>query len=526
MMAGPPLASSTRRPSDDLAARKLAEQAISRAAGAPLVGGNSIELLIDAPANYAAWLKAMRASRHSILLENYIIRDDVIGREFREVLVQRAKAGLEVYVIYDWLGCIGNSGARFWKPLIDAGGKVRCYNPFRFSSPLGWINRDHRKLLLIDREIAFVGGLCISEKWLGDPKRDRAPWRDTAVSVRGPVVTEFERAFSDIWVQLGTPLQITPLPELQDTGEIDVRVVATEPDTAGVFRLDQMIAAMARHSLWLSDAYFVGLSPYVQALAAAARDGVDVRLLVPGASDLPVVASMSRSGYRPLLEAGVRVFEWNGAMMHAKTAVADGRWARVGSSNLNISSWMGNCELDIAVENKEFARQMEEQYLRDLENATEIVLTSRQHIRAERKRMRVRRAGGSSGRAAASALRLAHTVGAALGNRRVIGKNEANTLPWSVIPIFLFASAVIMWPRLLAWPAAVFACWAGLALVARYIRLRTNVDAPPLNSATQKEAFEDEVGTATQSKSQTTADIQTDNRKPDENTEHIEETCL
>ena len=117
-----------------------------------------------------------------------------------------------------------------------------------------------------------------------------------------------------------------------------------------------MIAAMARRTLWLTDAYFVGIAPYVQALRAAALDGVDVRLLVPGASDIPVISPLSRSGYRPLLEAGIRVFEWNGPMLHAKTAVADCRWARVGSSNLNIASWISNYELDMAIEDEDFAR--------------------------------------------------------------------------------------------------------------------------------------------------------------------------
>ena len=158
-------------------------------------------------------------------------------------------------------------------------------------------------------------------------------------------------------------------------------MVATVPNTAGLYRLDQLIAAMARRSLWVTDAYFVGVAPYVQAVSAAARDGVDVRLLVPGTSDIPAVASISRAGYRPLLEAGVRVFEWNGSMLHAKTAVADGRWARVGSSNLNLASWIGNCELDIAIEDEVFARCMEAQYETDLGNATEIVLKLPRRLR-------------------------------------------------------------------------------------------------------------------------------------------------
>ena len=452
--------------------RRAAQQALSRAAGAPLVGGNAIDLLIDAPANYSAWLAALRGARHRILLENYIIRDDDIGREFRAVLVGRAEAGVRVHVIYDWLGCLGQSRAKFWQPLIEAGGSVRRYNPFRIASPFGWINRDHRKLLLVDREVGFLGGICISTKWLGTGK-DGTTWRDTAVSVRGPALLELEQGFADVWSQLGSPLPADARMSMPFVaGDMDVRVIATQPETAGMFRLDQMIAAMAQQSLWLADAYFVGVAPYVQALAAAARDGVDVRLLVPGASDLPMVAAMSQSGYRALLEAGVRVFEWNGSMMHAKTAVADCRWARVGSSNLNVASWIGNCELDIAVENVVFAQLMQQQYLRDLANATEIVLTTRQRVRRENPRASVHRAGGSSGRAAASALRLAHSVGAALGNRRVFAESETRMLPWLVLPIFLFALIAMIWPRVLAWPIAVLAVWVGAALLGRYLRAR------------------------------------------------------
>ena len=145
-----------------------------------------------------------------------------------------------------------------------------------------------------------------------------------------------------------------------------MRVIAGAPNATGTYRLDLVIASLAHQRLWLTDAYFVGTSAYVQALAAAARDGVDVRLLVPGASDIPALSPLSRAGYRALLEAGVRVFEWNGTMLHAKTAVADGFWARVGSTNLNIASWMGNYELDVAIEDRHFAEAMATQYDADL----------------------------------------------------------------------------------------------------------------------------------------------------------------
>ncbi len=347
---------------DNLAVRLLAEQAFSRAAGAPLLEGNKVDLLIDARVNFDAWLAAIRSAQSLILIENYIFRDDATGRAFRDAMAERAASGVRVAVIRDWLGCKGQSSLSFWQPLIEAGGEVRTYNPFRLSSPFGWLSRDHRKLLVVDNTVAFIGGICVSGTWLGDPDRGIAPWRDTAIAVRGPALRDLANAFADSWTTLGDALPESVL-ELTErclpAGQVDLRVVATVPNTAGLYRLDQLIAAMARRSLWITDAYFVGVAPYVQAVSAAARDGVDVRLLVPGTSDIPAVASVSRAGYRPLLEAGVRVFEWNGSMLHAKTAVADGRWARVGSSNLNLASWIGNCELDIAIEDETFARCME-----------------------------------------------------------------------------------------------------------------------------------------------------------------------
>jgi len=466
----------------DKPVRRMAEQALSRAAGAPLIGGNDIGLLIDAKDNFAAWLAAIRSAGHRILLENYIFRDDEIGRAFRDALAERARAGVTVCLIIDWLGSFRESKDAFWQPLLDAGGEVRRYNPFKMGSPFGWVYRDHRKLLVIDRDVAFLGGLCISAKWLGDEPHGVKPWRDTAVSIRGPALLQFEQAFADVWAQLGAPLREVALPEAAVAGDIDLRIIATQPDTAGMFRLDQMIAGLAQHSLWISDAYFVGLAPYVQALGAAAADGVDVRLLVPGTSDLPLVRAVSRSGYRPLLERGVRVFEWNGSMMHAKTAVADGRWARVGSSNLNIASWMGNCEIDVAVENAAFAKRMEEQYLRDLENATEIVLAAPRRARSVSSR-RTRRAGGSSSRATASALRLAHSMGAALGDRQILSSSETVTLPWIAAVTLALAAIAFLWPAVLAWPLAALAAWIGIATAARYVRVRRARRDVPENCA-------------------------------------------
>jgi len=455
--------------------RLLAEQAFSRAAGAPLIAGNAVELLIDAAPTFAAWHAAIAQARETILFENYIFHDDDTGRGFVAALAERARDGVRVCVAHDWLGCFGQSGARFWQPLLDAGGEVRAYNPPRLLSPFGWLSRDHRKLLVVDRAVGFVGGICVSGAWLGDPAHGVPPWRDTAVAIRGPVVDELVHAFADVWAQMGEPLPDAIVAHDQappSVGDVDLRVIATVPNVAGVYRLDQLIAGAARKNLWLSDAYFVGVAPYVQALAAAARDGVDVRLLVPGSSDIPAVGSMSRAGYRPLLEAGVRVFEWNGSMMHAKTAVADSRWARVGSTNLNLASWIGNCEIDVAIENDDFARQMEAQYERDLANSTEIVLKMPRTRRRKTEGERGGPQGGSSGRAAASALRIANSVGAAIANRRVLGAAESAPLLIGAIALLALAAIALLWPRVVAWPLGFLGAWLAVTLFARLVEMR------------------------------------------------------
>ncbi len=453
--------------------RLLAAQALSRAAGAPLITGNRVDLLIDGKANFDAWLAAIRSARVSILFENYIFSNDELTREFRDALVERAQDGVRVLVMRDWLGCMGQSSRSFWQPLIDAGGELRTFNPPNLGSPLGWLSRDHRKLLVVDATVGFLGGICVSAKWLGDASRGIEPWRDTGVAVRGPALRDLATSFSDTWSRLGTDLPhefLAPFENLESAGEIDLRVIATVPNRAGVYRLDQLIASMARERLWLTDAYFVGIAPYVQALSSAARDGVDVRLLVPGTSDIPAIGGMSRAGYRPLLEAGVRVFEWNGSMLHAKTAVADGRWGRVGSSNLNLASWMGNCELDIAVENSGFAAQLEQHYETDLENATEIVLGERRRVfKQSGRRPHLVRQGGSSGRAAAGALRLANSMSAAITNRRVLGPAESTSLGGGALVLAALAAVSIFWPAVIAWPLAGLALWFAIILAARYL---------------------------------------------------------
>ena len=308
--------------------------------------------------------------------------------------------------------------------------------------------------------------------WAGDGGRE--PWRDTGVELRGPALADLERAFAESWATAGPPLPPGEVPrreELRAAGEAAVRVVATSPATAGMMRIDQLVATLARERLWIADAYYAGTPSYAQALAAAARDGVDVRLLVPGASDLPLLQPLSRIGYRQLLESGVRLFSWNGSMMHAKTAVADGRWARVGSTNLNLSSWIGNRELDLVVEDAPFAAALEAAYVRDLAHATELTLEPGRG-RRPLPRPRPVRAGGSAGRAAAGAKRLGDALGAAFASDvRVLEPMDAK-LPLLVgLGALLLAALVVAFPWLLAAPVALALAWCAVALFARAARL-------------------------------------------------------
>jgi cardiolipin synthase len=476
--------------------RLVADQAFSRAAGAPLVEGNRVQLLRDAQENYPAWLDAINSAERWVHFESYIIHDDDCGREFAAALIAAAKRGVKVRVVYDWLGALTATTWMFWHRLRKAGVQVRAFNQPRLDSPFGWLTRDHRKMLGVDGRVGFVTGLCVGNAWCGGARCDGAdPWRDTGVAVWGPAVADIERAFADVWAATGKILPDDELPvasAIAPAGTIPLRVIATEPATAGMFRLDQLVAAVARERLWITDAYFVGTSPYVQALIAAAHDGVDVRLLMPGSgSDLPLVQNMTRAGYRQLLEAGIRIFEWNGTMVHAKTAVADSKWARVGSSNLNIQSWLGNWELDVAIEDEGFARQMEDMFLHDLENSTEIVLNAHARPRARaqitlpgtprgRAWAAYRRTGRTRRAAAAGAIRIGRTFGAALTARRALGAAEAGSLIWGVLLLGTLGFIGLKWPKGLAYPLGVFLLWVAVSWLLQAVKLLRHRDRTEL----------------------------------------------
>jgi cardiolipin synthase A/B len=472
-----------------------------RASDARLVRGNAARLLIDGPQAFPAWLERIERAERWIHLENYILRDDHTGRLFRDALAERARAGVRVRVLYDWVGCWATP-SRFWRPLRAAGAEVRAFAPPSLRYPLNLLRRDHRKVLATDGRYASVAGMCIGNEWAGDELRGVPPWRDTGVEFRGPVAGVIDRAFGHIWAETGAPLPPDELPDpdrIPPQGDVAVRVIEGEPGRSRIYRVLQLVAVGVERRLWITDPYFVAPPAMNEALAAAAREGVDVRIIVPAYNNWPIVGGMSRAGYRYLLEAGVQIFEWEGPMIHAKTAVADGVWSRIGSSNLNLASLLGNYELDVTVIDPGFAAQMEAFFLRDLVSSVEVTLRagppwsgSRAYDRheiseelvgaaienqgeqlesARHARRRARR-GSRLSRTLARLARASSVLGRALLGQPVTGRGDRGWIA-AIGAILLVLAGIGVWaPRVLVWPIAFMLFWLGVASLIRAWALR------------------------------------------------------
>jgi cardiolipin synthase len=455
------------------------QRAFSRAAGSAVVPGNRVELLIDGPATYAEMFAQIEDAEHRIHLENYIIHGDSCGEAFADRLIERARAGVTVRVMYDWIGSIFTTG-RFWRRLRDAGIDVRAFGRLRGADPLLIFARDHRKVLVVDGKHAVTGGLCIGNEWVGDPSKHRQPWRDTAIALHGAAAAELDTAFTRAWIFNGggAPDDTAELGEggAAPVGEVDVRVVATEPGRERGFRSIDLLLGVSASRIWVTEAYLSAPQRMYQAFKDAARDGADVRLLLPGSSDIRAVRNLSRVGYRGLLRAGVRIWEWGGPMLHAKTIVADGRWVRVGSSNLNPSSLLANWEIDVFAYGETLAHQMERQFLTDLAASSEVLL-------------RARRIPTVMGREVFPALARQAPVAAAQGRhsrsfreRRIraivlLGSviQGARAAIFGPLALALLVAAVLfaIFPRPMAWTASALSAAFGAAMLVRAVGHRT-----------------------------------------------------
>lgn len=347
------------------------QRVMSRTARSRPIPGNAVRLVLDADA-LGAMLDLINGAERWIHFENYIIRSDETGWRFAEACAAAARRGVRVRVLYDWLGSSGTS-RHYWRTLRAAGVDVRSFNPPRVLDVLANLTRDHRKLVVTDGARAVVGGMCIGNEWAGDTQRNVRPWRDTAVEIAGPAAAALDQSFATLWENARGTLPPAELAtDVRASGEAAVQVVAGLPGRGRVFRMLELMAAGCVERLWITDAYLVAPRRLSRVFIDAAREGVDVRLLVPGSSDIPVVRNLTRIGYRNLLRAGVRIYEWNGPMLHAKSLVVDSRWVRIGSSNLNASSLLGNYELDVFIDGSDLAEEVEQRFRRDIAQSTEI----------------------------------------------------------------------------------------------------------------------------------------------------------
>lgn len=452
----------------------LLDQLHARSSSSEMHGGNSVQLLQDSRENFPAWLEAVAAAEHYVLIEMYIFAANDFGVRLRDLLVGKCRQGVRVVLVYDWIGSLWPAVCRFFEPLKQAGAQVVAYNPPGFASGIGLLSRNHRKSFVIDGHTAFVSGLCVSSAWEGNPATGVAPWRDTGLKLQGPVVAEVVQALSDTLRSQGErlPENITPDGNTA-AGTVRAGVVATTPSNNNMMRLDLNALALARRNLWLTDAYFMPTRLYTQALINAANDGVDVRILVPRTSDIRWIGRVSRTRYRSLLEAGVRVFEWDGPMIHAKSAIADGQWARVGSTNLNFASWYLNRELDVVIEDAVVVHQLEQMFLQDLANATEIVLNSSERRAALRRRHQMLSKRHSRQRAQAAARQLLQLSSMFRGNfygTRTVDENEAKS--YLSLGISMLALALLLWfvPYLLVVPLIFLLLAGGLSTTVHAVR--------------------------------------------------------
>ena len=363
-------------------------EGISEHSDDPVYADNRVGLLIDGPSTYREMLTAIRAARGHVHLETYIFASDDVGREFAAALVERCRAGIAVRVLYDAFGCL-DSAASFFGELRDAGVEVREYHGFDLADPasVALLNtRDHRKILVVDGRVAFTGGINVSSEYSSASARPRARgkkrargWRDTHVVIRGPAVAGFQRRFLAHWHALGGETadseELFPPPE--GRGDDLVQIVDARGGSgalSAIYHAYLHAMELAAERIWITQAYFAPDERFLDTLRSAARRGVDVRIMVPGVTDVGLLLHASRSRYGKLLRAGVRLYETRDTVLHAKTAVIDGVWSTVGSSNLDHRSFLHNDEVNAIVLGRRFAALLEQQFLADVDGAKPMLL--------------------------------------------------------------------------------------------------------------------------------------------------------
>lgn len=366
--------------------------------GSPLVVGNKVDLLLDGPATYASMFAAINAARDNINLETYILEPDEIGQSLVDALLVKQRTGVQVNLIYDSVGSL-STPKEFFQPLVDAGAHVLEYNPVdprKARKDWALNERDHRKLLVVDGKIAYVGGINISSVYssgsFSSPfsrsnkarhTPDGPTWRDTHLRIEGPVVADFQKLFMSTWErQKGDALSgHNYFPQLSDKGPEVVRAIGSSPDDPYSLMYATLISAIdsAESQVYLTNAYFLPDPQLLAALKGAAARGVDVRLLLPGKSDSDLVLYAARSFYQELLDSGIRIYERQDALLHSKTAMIDGVWSTVGSTNLDWRSRLNNQEIDAVILGQDFGSRMQAMFDQDLQASRQITRVDWEH---------------------------------------------------------------------------------------------------------------------------------------------------
>jgi cardiolipin synthase len=341
------------------------------------VGGDSVRLLRDGTQAFPAMLEAIATAQREVLLEMYWIGPDAVGERFRDALAERARAGVKVCVIYDAVGSMGITPA-WWRPLFSCGGRAVEYHSISPLDPRFRLERielrDHRKVLVVDGERGFTGGINLAAPWLA-PVDGGAGWRDDVIEVRGDATEELRTLFYRTWRKLtreAAPLDVRPLSRKHKR---PVWVLASQWRTRRSIHREYVVRiGRAQERVDIANSYFVPDRRVRAALFQAVRRGVRVRVLVPSKSDVPVVQFAVEALFDTLLRHGVEIWTLPGTMLHSKTAIIDDLFTTIGSYNLDERSWRKNLEVNLAVEDQPFARHVREWFERDLQAATRIDL--------------------------------------------------------------------------------------------------------------------------------------------------------
>jgi cardiolipin synthase len=346
---------------------------LSRIDQAPLTGANRVAVFFEGAEAFGSMVEAVEAAREEVLAESYIWKDDATGRMMLDALGRAAARGVAVRALADAWGSSSTRRA-YWQEMRRRGIEVRIFNPI-FPHLVLQPFRDHRKILVIDRRIAFTGGMNVADEYcVGAEGSSGRAWRDTHARVEGPAAWEMAIVFSEAWDAAGgSDLELQPLAVPADAPArvlvLDSRPGRGHGETASVLAA---IVAAARERVWITNSYFAPRRRAIAALAAAARRGVDVRLLLPGPTDVPIVRHAGHGWYESLRAVGVRIFEYQPAILHAKTAVADGFVSLVGSSNLDFRSFHFNAECNFLILDDDVGRALEAAFEKDLASSREI----------------------------------------------------------------------------------------------------------------------------------------------------------